>query len=213
MRNYNNINDYLNMLERDIYPETEMRQHEEITEKIFHNFIAPHKHIFNLVLDVGCGQGVALKRFKSLNIKAIGITIGKEDYEICLKKGFDVKRMDQSFLDFNNNQFDLVYARHVLEHSPFPLLTLFEFNRVLENNGLLYVEVPWAESIHTTNPNHYSMLGKMSWMHLFNKANFTILNEVKYNFNLINGEADEYWGWWLRKSLDLNMQIQNGINK
>ena len=213
MRNYANINRYLDMLNRDVYPETEMRQHEEITENIFNNFIKPNKQIFNLILDVGCGQGIALKRFKSLNIKAIGITIGKEDYDACLRKGFEVKIMDQSFLDFPDNQFDLVYARHVLEHSPFPLLTLFEFNRVLKINGLLYVEVPWAESIHTTNPNHYSMLGRMSWEHLFKKSMFVILKEIKMNFNPINGEPDEYWGWWLGKTLDLNTQNPNRPNE
>jgi ubiquinone/menaquinone biosynthesis C-methylase UbiE len=204
MRDFTNINKYLDILNRDVYPEAEMRQHEEITERIFNNFIKPNRHRFNLVLDVGCGQGIALNRFKSLNINAIGITIGKEDYDVCLKKGFEVKIMDQSFLDFHDNQFDFVYARHVLEHSPFPLLTLFEFNRVLKNNGHLYVEVPWAESIHTTNPNHYSMLGRMSWVHLFKKSNFDVLKEIKMNFNLIGGEPDEYWGWWLGKSMDLN---------
>lgn len=208
MRNYTNINRYLDILNRDVYPETEMNQHRKITESIFDNFIKPNKHIFNFVLDVGCGQGIALKHFKSLNIKAVGITIGKEDYDACLRKGFEVKIMDQSFLDFPDSQFDLVYARHVLEHSPFPLLTLFEFNRVLRNNGLLYVEVPWAESIHTTNPNHYSMLGKMSWRHIFKKAQFTILNEIKMNFNLVSGELDEYWGWWLIKSCDLTCKSQ-----
>jgi SAM-dependent methyltransferase len=204
MRNYQNMERYLDWLSRDIYPEPAMPQHEEITENVFRTFIIPNQKIFNRVLDVGCGCGIALKRFKALRIPAVGITLGEDDYQECLKQGFEVRQMDQSFLDFPSGQFDLVYARHVLEHSPFPLITLFEFNRVSKNQSYLYVEIPWAESVHTTNPNHYSLFGKMGWRHLFEKACFSLLNDIKINFDLINGEKDEYWGWWLRKTKDLS---------
>jgi len=111
--------------------------------------------------------------------------------------------MDQSFLDLPANSFDLLYARHVLEHSPFPLLTLFEFNRVMKEKAYAYIEVPWAESIHADNPNHYSILGKRSWLHLFRKARLSVLKDVVVEFELIDGTPDEYWGWWLQKSDDL----------
>lgn len=203
MRNYTNIDKYLSVLEKDIYPEPEMAQHEDITEKVFQSFIIPNKDAFRLVLDVGCGQGIALKRFKALGIETIGITLGKNDFEACIAQGFDVRLMDQSFLDFPDKAFDLVYARHVLEHSPFPLLTLCEFNRVLKDNAFLYVEVPWAESFHTVNPNHYSTLGKKSWRHLFDKSGLSIIKDVNINFSLVDGDPDEYWGWWLNKTGNL----------
>jgi hypothetical protein len=98
------------------------------------------------------------------------------------------------------------YACHVLKHSPFPLLTLFEFNRVLKKDAMMYVEVPQAESIHTNNPNHYSVLGKMSWIRLFKKSYFRIIRDIRIKFNLINGKPDEYWGWWLTKFADLPLQ-------
>lgn len=203
MREYARIDRYLDFLESELYPEPCSELHDHITGQVFELFIAPNAGNFKLCLDVGCGQGPALSRFNALGIKAIGITLGSEDNEECHKRGYTVRRMDQSFLDFSDHCFDLVYARHVLEHSPFPLLTLFEFNRVMKENAFAYVEVPWAESIHATNPNHYSILGKKSWLHLFRKARFSVLKDIVVGFKLTNGTPDEYWGWWLQKSSDL----------
>lgn len=203
MRNYEQIDKYLDLLKGDVYPEPESSNHDEITQKVFDLFIVPNKKDIKRALDVGCGQGVALKRFLSLNIDAIGITLSREDYDACLGHGFHVALMDQSFIDQPDHSFDLVYVRHVLEHSPFPLLTLFEFNRVLTPGGFLYVEVPQAESIHCANPNHYSMLGKMSLAHLFKKSCLTCINDLRINFKLHDGTPDEYWGWWLKKNDDL----------
>lgn len=200
MRDYLQIDRYLDQFMQDIYPEPDMPQHEDITEKVFQTFLVPNKEVFKQVLDVGCGRGIALKRFRSLGIPAVGITLGNEDYQECLNQNFDVRLLDQSFLDFSPGTFELVYARHVLEHSPFPLVTLFGFNRVLTSNGYMYVEVPWAESIHTTNPNHYSLFGKKSWRQLFGKSGFSILNDITINFDLVTGQKDEYWGWWLQKA-------------
>jgi hypothetical protein len=83
------------------------------------------------------------------------------------------------------------------------LITLLEFNRVLKPMGFAYVELPWAESIHTANANHYSLFGKMSWRHLFAKSGFSVLNDVVAGFDLFNGQRDEYWGWWLQKAKEV----------
>jgi len=203
MRNYARIESYFDLLESEVYPEPGSKLHDNITEQVFETFIAPNAAHIKSALDVGCGQGPALGRFKSLGIEAIGITLGDEDREQCLKAGYLVKKMDQSFLDFPNCHFHLVYARHVLEHSPLPLFTLFEFNRVLKENAYAYIEVPWAESVHAKNPNHYSILGKMSWLHLFKKARFSVLKDVVVDFKLTDGTPDQYWGWWLQKSSDI----------
>lgn len=203
MRNYERIDEYLDLLKRDVYPEPESPNHDEVTQKVFDLFIVPNRNEIRRALDVGCGQGIALRRFASLGIDAFGITLSREDCDACLNLGFHVALMDQSFIEQPDQSFDLLYARHVLEHSPFPLLTLFEYNRVLSPGGFLYVEVPQAESIHCSNPNHYSMLGKRSLRNLFDKSSFTALNDLRIDFQLQDGTPDQYWGWWLRKREDL----------
>ena len=41
-----------------------------------------------------------------------------------------LKNADYNFLEYPDNSFDLVFSRHSLEHSPFPVLTLMEWYRV-----------------------------------------------------------------------------------
>lgn len=203
--NYNKLGAYLEKLKNEIYPEPESELHNDLTQKAIELFVEPAKKDIRNVLDVGCGQGIALKRFYDLEIDTVGITLGHEDFKVCIEKGYDVRIMDQSFLDFESNTFDLVWARHCIEHSVMPLITLFEFNRVLKKGKYLYLEMPQAESIHVNNPNHYSLLGAKGWKHLLTKASFEVIKDGRFNFNLIDGTPDEYMIFWSRKIEDVSM--------
>jgi len=57
MRNYERLDQYLDLLQRDVYPEAESSSHDEITQKVFEVFIVPNREIIRNALDVGCGQG------------------------------------------------------------------------------------------------------------------------------------------------------------
>lgn len=203
--NFERLNVYLEKLNEEIYPEPESELHNELSQKAIELFVEPVKKDICKVLDVGCGQGIALKRFNDLEIDTVGITLGREDYHVCIEKGYDVRIMDQSFLDFEKDTFDLVWVRHCIEHSVMPLITLFEFNRVLKKGKYLYLEMPQAESIHVNNPNHYSLLGPKGWKHLLSKASFEIIKDGRFNFNLIDGTPDEYMVFWNRKIEDISI--------
>ncbi len=86
--------------------------------------------------------------------------------------------MDQSFLDFNDEEFDFIWCRHCLERSISPYFTLSEFFRVLKPNGYLYVEVPAPDTVcnHQKNQNHYSVLGQSMWVELMQRSGFKVLN-------------------------------------
>lgn len=43
---------------------------------------------------------------------------------------------------FPNENFDVIYSRHVLEHLMDPMSTLIEANRILKKGGILFIEVP-----------------------------------------------------------------------
>src|SRR3990172_7187519 len=146
-RDWKYIEEYLDRLARDVEEEPITKNHRDITRKAFHRFVLPHKEQLGLALDVGCGQAVALMLFREHGIPAIGVTLGEEDARVCRERGFDVRIGDQSFLEFPDGHFDLVWSRHCLEHSPMPLMTLFEYNRVVRDAGFVYVEVPQADSI------------------------------------------------------------------
>lgn len=118
----------------------------------------------NTVLDVGCGQGFLKPVFEKMGKKWIGVTIGK-DYEVCHKAGFPVHNVDISFLPWRADSFDLIFARHVLEHSPFPIITLMEWFRVATK--CLILVVPTPEYVGYKDRNHYSVAPKaqvISWL-------------------------------------------------
>jgi ubiquinone/menaquinone biosynthesis C-methylase UbiE len=105
--------------------------------------------------------------------------------------------MDQSFLDFDDASFDLLWARHVLEHSFMPHYTLTEFRRVLRPGGIMYLEVPAPDTLlHERNPNHYSVLGKTMWTALLERSGFGIVGATDYFGETVDGRSDEYWGFY-----------------
>lgn len=158
------------------------------------------------VLDVGCGSGVALAHFQRLGFLATGITLSEEDRAACIARGFSCELMDQSFLSFDDEAFGFVWCRHALEHSPWPYLTLLGLNRVLENRGLLYIEVPSPDDPrrHETNPNHYSVLGVAMWESLFGRSGFVVVHRDRISAPLGDSATGQAWTetyllWVLRK--------------
>ncbi|MHC4269730.1 MAG: methyltransferase domain-containing protein [Planctomycetota bacterium] len=170
---------FLEKVKNETYPEKPSSVHSIITRQTIGMILKNNLLQKNSkVLDVGCGQGVALEIFKREGFKTTGITLNSEDVSVCRQKGYEVYEMDQSFLDFNDEEFDFIWCRHCLEHSIFPYFTLSEFSRVLKRKGYLYIEVPALDTVcnHQENENHYSVLGKSMWVELIERSGFKILN-------------------------------------
>jgi ubiquinone/menaquinone biosynthesis C-methylase UbiE len=197
---YARFDRFLKTLWKDVYPEYTSGLHDHITASVWKRV----KETYPMpegarVLDIGCGQGVALKHFAADKLDAIGIAIG-EDVEICHQKGFNAVEMDLSFLEFPDQSFDLVWCRHVLEHSIFPLFSLSETFRVLKPDGVLYMEVPAPDtaSRHQNNPNHYSVLGKSMWLQLIKRAGYSRVTVSDVSFSVPAG-PDTYWSFIIKK--------------
>ena len=57
---------------------------------------------------------------------------------------------DATNLPFANNSFDILIANHVLEHIPEDEKAMKEMYRVLCNNGVAILQVPYSETLPTT---------------------------------------------------------------
>lgn len=94
------------------------------------------------VLDVGCGPGTFTKLLRDNSFDVIGIDTSKEMLKIARKKVTKVKfkLMDMKKTPFPDDYFDGIISAYSLIHIPtFEIVpTLFEFKRILKNNGLLY---------------------------------------------------------------------------
>lgn len=187
--------DFLEMVAGQTYPEVPTEPHQSITgimlDQILKSvsFCKPGR-----ILDVGCGQGPALDVIRDRGFHAVGITINDEDLRVCRSKGHEVYKMDQSFLDFPDGSFDLVWARHCVEHSIMPLFTLHGFRRILKPGGFVYLEVPAPDTScqHEQNENHYSVLTRSSWQSLLARSGFRITWQDDFVFTPPRG-PDVYY--------------------
>jgi SAM-dependent methyltransferase len=119
------------------------------------------------ILDVGCGQGQAFPILRQYAKRVEGVTLGT-DVDICLDKGLDVKLADMSFLPYPEGDFDLIFARHVLEHSPAPLLSLMEWRRV--SRQWLMLIMPDPVHYGYVGKNHYYVLAREQMDNLLGQA-------------------------------------------
>ncbi len=122
-------------------------------------------------------------------MKYEGVALG-EDVIVAQAKGRNVKRMDFSFLEYPDNHVDMIFARHALEHSPMPLITLMEWARVAKN--WLGIVLPAPEHYGVVGRNHYHVLYQEQWCNLLNVAGWNVLwNELEY------GEDNVPWEYWI----------------
>lgn len=176
---------WLESLRSAVYSEPPTQLHSEITDRMATE-VAKHLWPGAFVLDIGCGQGPALDWFSQHGFEIVGTSLCDADIEVCRQKGHDVFKSDLNFgLDEFPTMFDLVWARHVLEHTVCPMWALAEFRRVLKPGGILYAEVPapnTAARHDADNPNHYSVMGDLMWGSLIVRSGFELLSSQDLSF-------------------------------
>lgn len=184
-----------------IYDEGDSGYHKELTTKVVKEYVDPlelpkDSHI----LDLGCGPGYFLDEMRQRGYtNTIGVTLTAGDIQICTDKGHTVKKFDLSFLPqmdgYYDESVDFIFLRHALEHSPYPIFTLMEYNRVLKQGAKIYIEVPAPDCArgHEFNPNHYSIFGEKMLQALLERSGFRVdrFEELKFILNINNEEVTE----------------------
>ena len=184
-----------------IYDEGTSQMHEQLTKQVVEQYIDPLNIPKNaVILDMGSGPGYFLDEMKKREYtNVIGIGLSPGDIEICEKKGHTIKKYDISFLPqkdgYYDESVDFIFCRHALEHSPYPIFTLMEYNRVLKQGGKLYIEVPApnCERKHEYNLNHYSILGDQQLAALLQRTGFdvNIFNNFEFDVGGTNPDSKE----------------------
>ena len=166
--------------------------HKGLTEQVVKQYIDP----LNLkkdskILDLGCGPGYFLDEMKSREYTDVtGVTLSPGDIKICEDKGHTIKKYDLSFIPQNEGYYDesvdFIFLRHALEHSPYPIFSLMEYNRILKQFGKIYIEVPQpdCDRKHEENLNHYSILGQNQLAALIVRTGFNIDRFENFEFDL-----------------------------
>lgn len=181
-----------------VYSEPDSNMHQNVMNHVIPKFINEY-YLDNThkILDIGCGQGYGMEKFSELGCTNIsGLTLSKEDVKAAKKRGFTVVAEDMSFQSCKDQTYDALFARHSLEHSPFPLLTLIEFFRILKTKGVVYIEMPSPKCTRALEQydNHYAIMGPRQWTALFARAGFDIRDVGELQFNISNNQTGEEIG-------------------
>lgn len=183
---------YEYLIQTHVYDEGDSQFHKALTTQVVKTYIDP----LNLpkdahILDLGCGPGYFLDEMKEREYSnLVGVTLSEGDIKLCESKGHTIKQYDLSFLPhtdgYHDESVDFIFLRHALEHSPFPMISLMEYNRVLKQGSKIYIEVPApdCDRKHETNLNHYSILGHNQLAALLVRAGFDINSFNNLEFDL-----------------------------
>lgn len=177
-----------------IYDEGPSDLHQKLTKEVVKTYIDPLSLPKNaIIMDMGSGPGYFLDEMKSRGYtNCIGVGLSPGDNKICRDKGHTIKEYDMTFIPQKDGWYDesvdFIFARHSLEHSPYPIFTLMEYNRILKQFGKMYIEVPAPDCDREFEftPNHYSILGHKQWVALLDRTGFKIdtFNNIEFDASI-----------------------------
>lgn len=128
------------------------------------------------LLDIGCGFGYELKRFREHGWQAIGIDHADGNIKHGKEKfGIDIIKMDFHDLQFPPESFDAAVTRQVFEHSYAPWLFACEIWVVLRRGGRWVVNLPSPQNKDMWGMTHPNLLYKTQMRNLFDKVGFKIV--------------------------------------
>jgi len=191
-------NDYL--YQCHLYDEGESGYHKQLTGEMVKNYVDPLNLAKDaLILDLGCGPGYFLDEMKAREYtNLVGVTLSPNDISLCESKGHTIKKYDLSFLPqeqgYYDESVDFIFLRHALEHTPYTIFSLMEYNRVLKQNSKIYIEVPApdCERKHEYNLNHYSIFGAAQLSALLDRTGFNVdtFNILEFNLEIPDDEGE-----------------------
>jgi 2-polyprenyl-3-methyl-5-hydroxy-6-metoxy-1,4-benzoquinol methylase len=119
---------------------------EEKRSQLFKKWMGENKK----VLDMGCRDGILTRHFIEQN-EVTGLDIDKQALEACRENlNIETKWADFSLqIPIPTSSFDVVVAGEVIEHLPYPEITIAEISRILKPEGLFIGSVP--NSYHIKN--------------------------------------------------------------
>jgi SAM-dependent methyltransferase len=173
MRDYKNVDKHITALIGDIYPQPPDEGHKALANKTIDRWMSSLTGNLS-ILDVGAGQGFCQPMFERWGVKYTGVALG-EDVVAAQKAGYNVKKMDFNFLEYEDDSFDMIFSRHSLEHSWSPLISLMEWYRV--SRSWLGIVVPAPEHFTYAGRNHYYVFNRPQYDNLLQQAGWNMIWE------------------------------------
>lgn len=115
-------------------------------QKIAVDYFFPDVPLGSVILDAGCGDGIGVAHLESKGFTDVhGMDLNPKKVERALSKGLKIKEGDMHALPYEDNQFDVVYSSHSLEHCHDPVKAVAEIKRVLKPDGDVFIVLPFPD--------------------------------------------------------------------
>ena len=108
------------------------------------------------ILDLGCGRGEFLRGFIRCGLNGYGVDQSAIAKSICPEAEILQPDLENEPLPYNDNSFDVVFSKSVLEHFYYPEKLVMEIYRVVNPGGLVITMVPDWESVYKTFYEDYT---------------------------------------------------------
>jgi ubiquinone/menaquinone biosynthesis C-methylase UbiE len=138
------MSDYISV----IYDETRTPRTEYPFQMASYLFTRFHLQKGQKLLEIGCGRGEFLNAFQQLGMNCYGVDLSEHGFyqlsDIKVAK-VDISR---DVLPFDNNSFDIVYHKSLIEHLCSPDHLMIETCRVLKPGGRVIILTPdWTSQM------------------------------------------------------------------
>ncbi len=155
----------------------------------------------NSVLEIGCGSGGILSFFQSKNFQVYGIDYQNDHLDYAKKKNITI------FSDYDkiDRKFDLIILSHVLEHLVSVDDILTKCKNLLNDKGIIYIEVPSLESI--SDHYHYEI---KNFLHIAHVTHFT--KKTFINFINLKGFKIKYINSKIHAVVEIDKSHNNITN-
>ncbi len=143
-------------------------------------FLSKNNITSGMLLDVGAGGGEFTYISSQLGFNSAGIepSIGYSNYAKAFYQA-NVKTGELADID---DKFDIITMFHVMEHIPCPIKTFEKLYGLLNDNGLLFIEVPNIET-HEQSPDNTFF---KAHIHYFSKV--SLICSASQYFSVIDAE-------------------------
>ena len=107
-------------------------------------------------LEIGCGRGEHLSLFEKQGLDVVGVDMSPTAPKLSPTLKVYTSNVEDAGLPFEDDTFDIVYSKSVIEHFKNPEKYMSEAIRVLKPGGLFLILVPDWESQYLTFFDDYT---------------------------------------------------------
>lgn len=106
------------------------------------NIINKYKRQPGRILEIGSSTGLMLSLFKKEGWEVTGVEISSSSAEFAIKRGIRTIKKPFEKNNFGDEKFDVVIINHTLEHLADPVTVIRKINQILNDDGILLIDVP-----------------------------------------------------------------------